>query len=104
MVIDNPGIREIGLGIGCSTVESTFPEIDELSRLCKFQDCSHTHEPGSHVQKAVSAGKITTARLKSYHKIMSEFEYFSCRETQGAARIEREQWKWVSQKIKPSRK
>lgn len=104
MVIDNPGIREIGLGVGCSTAESTFPEIDELSRLCKFQDCSHTHEPGCHVLQAVSTGKITAARLNSYQKIMRELDYFSHRETKGAARVEKEQWKGVSQKIKNIKK
>ena len=100
MVIDNPGIREIGLGVGCSKTESTFPEIDELSRLCKFQDCSHTHEPGCQVLKAVSTGKITSARLNSYQKIMRELAYISHRETKEAARVEKEQWKWVSQKRK----
>lgn len=104
MVIDNPGIREIGLGGGGSSTESTFPEIDELSRLCKFQDCSHTHEPGCQVLEAVSTGKITAARLKSYQKIMRELAYSIHRETKGSARVEKEQWKEVSQKIKNIKK
>ncbi len=104
MVIDNPGIREVGLGAGCSTTESTFPDIDELSQLCKFQDCSHTHEPGCEVLKAVSTGEITSARLNSYHKIMRELDYFSQRETKGAARIEKEQWQGVSKKIRNIKK
>ncbi len=100
MLIDNPGIREIGLGAGCSKTESAFPEIENLSRLCKFQDCSHTHEPGCQVLKAISTGQLTRARLKSYQKIRSELSYLSNRETKSAARVEREQWKGVSQKIK----
>lgn len=104
MVIDNPGIREVGLGFGSSTTESTFPDIDELSELCKFQDCSHTHEPGCQVLEAVSTGKITPARLNNYQKIMRELAYFSQRETKDAARIEKEQWKEVSQKIKNMKK
>lgn len=104
MVIDNPGIREIGLGVECCKTESTFPEIDELSRLCKFLDCSHTHEPDCQVLKAVSTGEITSASLKSYQKIMRELAYFSHRETKGAARVEKEQWKGVSQKIKNIKK
>jgi len=104
MVIDNPGIREIGLGTGSSSTESTFPEIDELSQLCKFQDCSHTHEPGCHVLKAVSTGKITYARLKSYQKIIRELAYLSHRDTKSASRVEKEQWKGVSQKIKNIKK
>jgi len=104
MVIDNPGIREIGLGVGSSKTESAFPEIDELSQLCRFQDCSHTHEPGCHVVNAVSTGRITSARLESYQKIMRELNYFSNRDTKSAARIEKEQWKWISQKIKNIKK
>jgi len=104
MVIDNPGIREIRLGFGCSTTESTFPEIDELSRLCKFQDCSHTHEPGCNVLRAVCNGKITEARLHSYQKIKRELDYFSHRDIKSAARVEKEQWKGVSQKIKNIKK
>lgn len=104
MVIDNPGIREISLGSGHSMTESTFPEIDELARLCKFQDCSHTQEPGCQVLKAVSAGKITAARFNSYQKIIRELHYFSHREAKGAARVEKEQWKEVSLKIKNIKK
>jgi ribosome biogenesis GTPase / thiamine phosphate phosphatase len=104
MLIDNPGIREIGLGVGCSKTESAFPEIDKLSRLCKFQDCSHTHEPGCQVLKAVSTGQLTRARLNSYQKILSELAYLSNREIKGAARVEKEQWKGVSQKIKNMKK
>ena len=104
MVIDNPGIREVGLGAGCSTTESTFPDIDKLSQFCKFQDCSHTHEPGCKVLNAVAAGEISSDRLDSYHKIMRELDYFSQRETKGAARIEKEQWQGVSKKIRNMKK
>lgn len=104
MLIDNPGIREIGLGVECSETKSTFPEIAELSRLCKFQNCSHTHEPGCEVLKAISTGKMTSVRLSSYQKIMRELAYFSHREGKGASRVEKEQWKGVSQKIKSMKK
>ena len=104
MVIDNPGIREVGLGVGCSAKESTFQDIEELALQCKFQDCSHTHEPGCQVLKAASSGEITSSRLNSYHKIMRELDYFSQRETKGAARIEKEQWQGVSKKIRNLKK
>lgn len=104
MLIDNPGIREIGLGLGCANTESAFPDIDELSLFCKFPDCSHTHEPGCQVQEAVSSGKIDQARLKSYQKIKNEQIYLFNKETKGAARAERERWKGVAQKVKAIKK
>lgn len=104
MLIDNPGIREVGLGAGSSSLESTFPEIEELSKLCKFQDCSHTHEPGCQVLRAVSNGQLTRARLDNYQKILNELTYLSNREVKSAARVEKEQWKGVAQKIKDMKK
>lgn len=104
MLIDNPGIREIGLGAGYAQTESAFPDVDELSLLCKFPDCSHTHEPGCQVLEAVSSGKITLARLKSYQKIQSELSYLSDREVKGAARVEKERWKGVALMVKEMKK
>lgn len=104
MLIDNPGIREIALGACSSESLSAFPEIDELSFSCKFQDCSHTHEPGCKVIEAVSSGNIPPERLQSYHKIQSELRYTSERQQKSAARVERDRWKWVSQKVKDIKK
>lgn len=104
MIIDNPGIREVALGIDSSGAESAFPDIEMLSLLCKFQDCSHAHEPGCKVLEAVSSGELPRARLGSFQKIQSELEYLSHREIKGAARLEKERWKGVSQDIKLLRK
>lgn len=100
MLIDNPGIREIALAEGAATSLSAFPEIEELSHSCRFDDCTHTHEPGCKVTEAVSLGLLTPQRLQSFHKIQNELKYTTERKTKSAARIEKEQWKAVSQKIK----
>ncbi len=104
MLIDNPGIREIAPGVGSVDVESAFPEIDELAHLCKFLDCSHTREPGCQVVKAVSDGLIAPERLKSFRKIQNELKYTSEREQKSSARVERERWKGLSQRIKEMKK
>lgn len=80
MLIDNPGIREVAPGAEGTSAESAFPDIDNLALLCRFPNCSHTHEPDCQVLKAVSMGQITSSRLKSYRKIQSERTYFSHRE------------------------
>jgi ribosome biogenesis GTPase len=104
MVIDNPGIREIAFGVDHSLVESAFPDIEDLSTLCKFPDCSHTHEPGCMVLEAVFTGKLSRERLTSFLKIKGELQFLSHRETKGAARVEKERWKGISQKQKAFKK
>lgn len=104
MVIDNPGIREIAFGGESISADSAFPDIESYAQLCRFPNCTHTHEPGCEVQRALSAGELSSTRLRSFQKIKSEMDYFSDRDIKGAARVERERWKGVSQKIKALRK
>ncbi|MDL2310501.1 ribosome small subunit-dependent GTPase A [Peptostreptococcaceae bacterium OttesenSCG-928-C18] len=73
MLIDTPGMRE--LGIESADLTKTFADIDELSRNCKFSDCTHTNEPGCAVKEAVESGKITEERLSSYLKLKKEAKY-----------------------------
>lgn len=104
MVIDNPGIREIGLTIDDESAESAFPDIESLAQFCRFTDCSHTHEPGCRVLEAVSCGEISANRLHNYQKIKSELKYHSQRDNMGAARAERERRKGIAQQIKSLKK
>lgn len=100
IVIDNPGIREVALAGDENKTESAFPDIEELAELCRFVDCSHNHEPGCRVQEAIANGELAEDRFSSYQKIKSELDYHSQREMKSAARVERERWKGVAQKIK----
>ena len=51
-----------------------FPEIDEFEGTCRFDGCSHTHEPDCAVKNAVSDGKIASVRYDSYKKIYEELK------------------------------
>lgn len=73
VVIDTPGMRE--LGIEGADLSKTFADIDELSTMCKFQDCTHTREPGCQVQKGISDGLLSAERLASYTKLKKEIKY-----------------------------
>jgi len=100
MIIDNPGIREISFWEIDQGVESTFPEIEALAAECRFSDCTHTHEPGCRVLKAIQDEGLTEARLANYLKMKRELEYISARKNKSADRVEKERWKGVSKKIK----
>ncbi len=72
VLIDTPGLRALGLTGSEEGIASAFPDIEELSRSCRFRDCTHTSEPGCAVRSAVESGDLPTARLASYHKLMNE--------------------------------
>ncbi len=100
MVIDNPGIREIGFWDDGGGLDVAFPEIEDLSKTCRFHDCSHSHEPGCQVLHGITIGTIKQSRLDSYQKMKRELAYLSDRQQKSADRVEKERWKGVALKIK----
>ena len=78
-VVDTPGIRELGL-ITTHRHELVlhYPEITGLAGKCRFNDCSHTHEPGCAVIEAVERGNIPWSRYASYQVIYESLpEYYT---------------------------
>ena len=66
-IIDTPGIKELGLAeIGKDELSHYFPELRALLGQCKFNDCSHTHEPGCAIALAYENGAISQTRYDSY--------------------------------------
>ena len=104
MLIDNPGLREIAFWNDDGGVRAAFPEIENLAGACRFSNCRHIHEPGCRVLQAIAAGEILQDRLDSYHKMKRELAYLSLRQQKRADRVEKEQWKAVSLKIKALKK
>lgn len=76
ILIDTPGMREIGLADSASGLEITFDRIVELSRYCKFKDCTHTNEIGCAVLAAVKSGEIDQTSYENYLKMEKENAYF----------------------------
>lgn len=73
VIIDTPGMREIG--VQSADVSKYFLEMDELITQCKFNNCSHTNEPGCAVKKALSNGSIDERRVENYFKLKRESSY-----------------------------
>jgi len=76
MVIDNPGMRQVGMTESDSGIENVFDEITTLSLRCKFIDCTHEHEPGCAVRAAVEAGIVDENKYANYMKLKGETEYY----------------------------
>lgn len=75
MVIDTPGMRELGMWDSTSGVEQTFQDIEELASQCRFSNCTHQNEPDCAIQAALRSGELTAERLASYQKLMQENDY-----------------------------
>lgn len=72
MIVDTPGMREFGLFDAGDGVREFFAEIEELAGRCKFNDCTHTHEPGCAVKRALENGELDEQRYESYLKLVRE--------------------------------
>ncbi len=76
ILIDNPGMREVGIVDNSNGLESTFYIITELSKICKFTDCTHTNETGCAVIEAVAKGEIDKSSYENYRKMEREKAHF----------------------------
>jgi ribosome biogenesis GTPase len=72
-VVDTPGLREVGMwGLPPENLDQCFPEFRPLLGHCRFDNCSHDHEPKCAVRDAVEAGTISRERYESYLKLRGE--------------------------------
>ena len=75
MLIDTPGMRELGLFDANGGVDLSFEDIRDLSMNCRYTNCSHTQEPGCAVITAVSNSELSEERYRNYLKLKKETEY-----------------------------
>ena len=72
-IIDTPGVRGFGtIDFDKYEVAHYFPELFELSKDCRFGNCTHTHEPGCAVLAALDEGRIAASRYASYLSILDD--------------------------------
>ena len=72
-LIDTPGIKGFGtFDFEREEISHYFREIFQIGQLCRFQDCTHTHEPHCAVQQAVEEGRIAHSRFESYLSMLND--------------------------------
>ncbi|MEW6554147.1 MAG: ribosome small subunit-dependent GTPase A [Actinomycetota bacterium] len=76
ILIDNPGVREIGMTDAQAGIEGAFSEITMRGRDCRFADCTHVHEPGCAVREAITRGELDGDMYENYLKLSREAEYY----------------------------
>lgn len=74
-VIDTPGMRELGMWDSGDGIDSAFSDIEKLSQMCRYSNCTHRSEPGCAVRKALEDGALDIARLDAYRKLIAENSY-----------------------------
>lgn len=75
MIIDTPGMRELGMWDVTEGLGDAFSDIEELAQQCRFRDCRHENEPGCAVREAIKNGTLDESRFESYQKIKAEAKY-----------------------------
>lgn len=72
LLIDTPGIRELGMWGGEEALGEAFSDVDELAAGCAFSDCTHRSEPRCAVRAALESGALDADRFGSYLKLREE--------------------------------
>jgi len=76
ILIDNPGMREVGIVDSADGLEITFERIVKLSKECKFKDCTHTTEINCAVISAVENREIDKSSYENYLKMERENDHY----------------------------
>jgi ribosome biogenesis GTPase len=75
LVLDTPGMRELGLWDASVGVSTTFADLEALFAQCRFDDCRHKAEPGCAVRAALADGTLEASRWDSYTKLQKELRF-----------------------------
>jgi ribosome biogenesis GTPase len=100
VLIDTPGMRELGLVEDEGGVATTFADIEALALTCRFNDCRHEGEPGCAVRAAIAAGMLDSGRWESYRKLRREIAAAETRRDPVLAAEERRRWKVIHKSMR----
>ncbi len=103
LILDTPGMRELGLLDAEEGLEATFADIEALTVLCHFSDCGHGGEPGCAVRAALDAGKLDPDRWRAFRKLARELAHQERKEDHLAREAERRRWAAISKAQRAAR-
>ena len=92
LILDTPGMRELGLWDASEGVSGTFEDVEELFGGCRFSDCAHEAEPGCAVRGALADGTLDESRWESYVKLQRELAHLERKGDPRAMSAERKKW------------
>ena len=104
LVLDTPGMRELGLVEAEEGLDETFDEVAAVAASCRFRDCRHQGEPGCAVRAALADGSLSPDRWESYDKLQKELAFEERRRDVGAAQVAKKRWKQIHKDMRKSPK
>ncbi|MCA1065311.1 ribosome small subunit-dependent GTPase A [Rossellomorea sp. AcN35-11] len=96
ILIDTPGMRELQLWNVENSMTTSFSDIEELAKYCKFNDCQHEDEPSCQVMQAIDEGLLDRKRYDNYKKFQKELAFLDRQTNKRSQLLEKEKWKKVS--------
>jgi ribosome biogenesis GTPase len=97
LVLDTPGMRELGLVEADAGLDEVFEDVDALATECRFADCLHETEPGCAVRAAVDDGRLDPRRLASRQKLERELARAERQRDPRTRAEERRKWRLIHQ-------
>lgn len=104
LIIDTPGMKELGLWADQDSLTETFEDIEQLAASCRFRDCTHAQEPGCAVREAVNKGTLPAGRLESFFKLRKEIAFLVRKEDVKARLEEKARWRQIHLQIRQREK
>ncbi len=104
MVLDTPGMRELGLLDAQEGLDAAFDDIEALAANCRFSDCGHSNEPGCAIRAALDSGALDASRWKNFRKLRRELAFVERKEDRVAREAERKRWIAISKAQRGARK
>ena len=104
LLIDTPGLREVGLWASEAGLDRAFPEIDDLAPGCRFGDCRHEGEPGCAVHAAVERHELSADRLDGYLRLRRELDHLERLREPGQQTGEKARWKAIHKNVRDARR
>jgi ribosome biogenesis GTPase len=92
LILDTPGMRELGLWDASSGVSEAFEDVEDLAGQCKFSDCGHGREPGCAVRAAIESGALPEDRWLAYQKLQAELAFEKRKEDPHLALVTKRLW------------
>ena len=104
LLIDTPGMRELGLWDEGDGTQAAFADIEAVEEDCRFRDCTHSGEPGCAVGEALVAGTLSAERLASRDKLRREELHAARQQDPAEASRGKRRWKQIHMDLRQRRK
>ncbi len=103
LVIDTPGLRELGLWDADEGLEAAFADIAELAAQCRFRDCRHESEPGCAVLGALESGRLDRSRLANRRRLEREMQFLERKQEQRGTAERRRRYRALARSARQRR-